>query len=82
MNQAPKSQPPNMILLCQDRLLLELIGEGKESLEKALMVDFTWDILGMFLGCGEVHWYFDQVLFMMVAHNKLAERLQLSAEIG
>lgn len=44
MNQAPKSQPPNMILLCQDRLLLELIGEGKESLEKALMVDFTWDI--------------------------------------
>ena len=31
MNQAPKSQPPNMIL-CQDRLLLEL-GEGspKES---------------------------------------------------
>ena len=30
MNQAPKSQPPNMILLCQDRLLLEL-GEGKES---------------------------------------------------
>lgn len=37
----PKKQP-------YDKLLLELIGEGKESLEK--------------------------VLFMMVAHNKLAER--------